>query len=81
MKVEIEKGLSVPPVPKRAGRPAFYPFATMQTGESFQVQAGAEIADPVKTLKSSVSVANKKFSPKRFEIRREGKAARIFRTA
>lgn len=80
MKVEIEKGLSVPPVPKRTGRPAFYPFATMQVGESFLVQATKEKSKPYETVKSSVSVANKKFAPKRFEIRREGKAARIFRT-
>ena len=81
MKVEIEKDIPVPPVPKRGGRPARYPFKIMQPGESFLVQACPTMPEPYETLKSSVSVANKKFKPKKFEIRREGIAARIYRTA
>jgi len=78
--MKVEKNIPVPPLPKRAGRPARYPFKTMAVGESFLVQACATIPEPYNSLKCSVSIANKKFAPKNFEIRRDGIAARIFRT-
>ena len=80
MKIELEKGKVLPPIPKR-GRYPVYPFRTMEVDESFKVDPTEEKPDPLTRLKGSVSIANKKLAPKHFEIRRDGVSARIFRTA
>ena len=77
--MKVEKNIPLPPKPKRSGRPARYPFATMLAGESFFVAQSAKMPDPIKSLKSSVSIANKKFAPKHFELRKIDNGARIFR--
>lgn len=79
--MKVEKNIPLPPLPKRAGRPALYPFAEMGAQTSFLVKACEKMPKPYESLKASVSIANKKFAPKRFEIRREFEGARIFRTA
>ena len=78
--MKVDKNIPVPPLPKRAGRPATYPFIDMQVGDSFSIAPTAAKPDPVKRLKGTVSIANKKFAPKRFEIRRMDGLARVFRT-
>lgn len=79
--MKVDKNIPLPPKRKRAGRPARYPFATMQADESFFVAQSAKMPDPIKSLKSSVSIANKKFAPKRFELRKIDNGARVFRVA
>lgn len=79
--MKVDKSIPLPPKRKRAGRPARYPFATMDADESFFVAKSAKMPDPIKSLKSSVSIANKKFAPKRFELRKIDDGARVFRVA
>lgn len=79
--MKVDKNIPIPPKPKRPGRPAHYPFATMQAGESFFVPKSRAMPEPINSLKSSVSIANKKFAPKHFEIRKIDDGARIFRVA
>jgi hypothetical protein len=78
--MKVEKNIPLPPLPKRSGRPAAYPFRTMLVGESFFVDQSDKTPKPYASLKSSVSIANKKLTPKHFEIRRENRGARVFRT-
>lgn len=79
--MKVDKNIPLPPKSDRVGRPAIYPFATMAADESFFVDKSPKMLDPMKSLKSSVSIANKKFAPKRFELRRVGDGVRVFRVA
>lgn len=45
-----------------AGAPSKYPFDTMEIGNSFFVPVSADMPDPVKTMQSTVSSTNLRFS-------------------
>lgn len=45
-----------------SGAPPKYPFATLEVGQSFFVPATKKMPNPLKTLGSTVAVANHKFS-------------------
>ena len=78
--MKIEKGVPLPE--KRvggSGGQCKYPFKSLEIGDSFFVAPTSELAEPMRSLKSLVSVYNKKLAPKKFAIRREGLGARVFR--
>lgn len=80
--MKIEKG--IPLLEKRvggSGGQCKYPFKELETSDSFFVAPTKELKDPMRSLKSLVSVYNKKLAPKKFAIRHEGQGARVFRIA
>lgn len=79
--MKIESGIPLPPKKKGAGgRPAMYPFETLEVGQSFVVPFDSERRDPVKSCRPWVSRQNRRLAPKHFEIRHDRDGARIFRT-
>lgn len=79
---EIEKGVALPPTPRGiTGRIAKYPFHTMEAGDAFFVKATKETPNPKASLKSLVSLYNKKLAPKKFALRQMDGGARVFRIA
>ena len=79
---ELEKGMAPPPAPiGSTGRVAKYPFSTMEVGDAFSVKATEAQPNPNASLKSLVSIYNKKLAPKKFTFRRTDDGARVFRIA
>lgn len=86
---QILTGVVLPPVKRgfggnRAGAPPKYPFADMPVGAAFFVGNSAEVPDAVKTMGSTVSNANKKYSEPTGEmktvvrtVRGEGNKAKL----
>lgn len=58
---EIESGIPLP-ANKRRGNRAIYPFEALRIGDSFHVSPTEKQPDPVKTVASSVSSANLRYS-------------------
>ena len=81
---DIDKGLPMPPV-TTTRRPAKYPFAKLEIGDSFHVAQTDERKTPVRSMASIVSATNKRHTDKRFVCRRvdstdpRGAGARVFR--
>lgn len=78
MVVPVEKGIPIPkPVERRrkrgSGRPAQYPWTTMEVGDSFLLVS-------VKNANVYTGVANKRYAPKVFTGRMTETGFRIWRT-
>lgn len=60
--IEVEKGVAVPTISR--GRPGqtSYPFDSMEVNDSFHIAATPENKEPAKSVASSVSTANSKYS-------------------
>ena len=71
MTYQITKGLPIPKI--SAGRPAIYPFAALEVGDSFS--AGNEEAGKVRRAASAFSRNHKV----RFTVRKEGEGVRCWR--
>ena len=79
---ELEKGMTLPPAPiGSTGRIAKYPFRIMELGDAFLVKASKKQPDPKTSLKSLVSIYNKKLAPKKFTLRQTDNGVRVFRIA
>jgi hypothetical protein len=57
----IRKGIPVPVAPTRARRESKWPWDNYEVGDAQFVPKTAEVPDPVKSLKGTVSAANRKF--------------------
>lgn len=75
----IIKGAVLPEAKKRfggGGAPTVYPFETMEIGDSFFVPVSEKHPDPLKTLGSTVSSINHKYSTETGETRTKKVAKR-----
>lgn len=77
----VIKGAVLPPSKRGSGlrgqgAPKQYPFDTMEVGDSFFVPVSTKHPDPVKTLQSTVSSANMRFSEKTGEMKSVNRAKR-----
>ncbi len=70
--MQIDK--DIPPPSETRGRPAKYPFATMEVGDSFLSP------EPVARMSPAASYAGKR-GGMRFTVRAEGAGARVWRIA
>lgn len=70
MAVEIDKGIPIPP--RTFGRPAVYPFATMEVGDSFLYRGGM-------TTGCTAASVNGKRLGRKFVTRKTPDGIRIWR--
>lgn len=63
---KITKGIELPAIRRRVGEAtgSRYPFDTMEVGDSFHVPKSEDMPNPAKSLASSVTAANRRFSTK-----------------
>lgn len=63
---KITKGVELPAIRRRVGEAtgSRYPFDTMEVGDSFHVPSSDAMKNPAKSLASSVTAANRRYSVK-----------------
>jgi len=79
---QIEKDVPLPPVSRRGGggRSSIYPFAEMQTGDSFPVPFGDE--DPKKVIRrvrTAILVFRRSHKDYKFRTRQDSTHIRVWR--
>lgn len=77
-KIKVQKGLKIPKINGKGGRPAKYPFEKLNVGDSF-FSPGLNTRH---TIYSALKNYNAKFATEKIEIltRREGDGIRVWRT-
>lgn len=60
--IELDKSVQMPSVSRGRAGETSYPFDTMEVGDSFHIAATEQNKDPAKSVASSVSTANIKYS-------------------
>lgn len=59
--IKVEKGIPIPEKPRKGGKPAKYPWATMDVGDSFFVE-GVPLANFASGAYNAAKLLNRKFS-------------------
>lgn len=75
MEIKIEKNVPIPK-PNGSGRPAKYPWKSMEVGDSFFVNGGTKT-----TTLSNSAAYQRALTGRKFAVRTEGEGVRVWRIA